>query len=335
MIRSKGPLLKVRDLTVSFPTEGGLVRAVNHVSFDVERGQTLGVVGESGSGKSATFLAVMSLLDPTEAIVTGEVLFDGVDLLQLTEKQLRSYRARRIGMIFQDSLTGLNPVHRVGDQIAEVALAHSPASPWSPAARRRANSAARHDALAMLHSVGVSGPERRARQWPHEFSGGMRQRAMIAMALMLSPDLLIADEPTTALDVTVQAQILELIAAMQARTGAAVVLITHDLGVVAEQSDHVMVMYAGRSAEYAARDSLFKAARHPYTKALLQSVARIDKPKPPRLEAIGGQPPSLVSLPPGCPFHLRCPSAMPVCRTVAPPLRHAESRACLRLSPGG
>jgi len=314
------PLLEVQDLEVTFATDEGFVRAVDGVSFTVMPEQTLGVVGESGSGKSVTFLAIMGLLDRGNVRVSGRVLFKGTDLLALSEKEWRAYRAERIGMIFQDSLTGLNPVQRVGNQIAEVEIAHRSGTvdasrPWVRHKKAKGN------AVELLRSVGVADPESRARQWPHQFSGGMRQRAMIAMAMSLGPELLIADEPTTALDVTVQAQILELIDDLKRRCGSAVVLITHDLGVVAEHCHDVMVMYAGKSVESGESDEIFARLGHPYTRALLRSMGRLDQPKPRRLETIGGQPPSLARLPTGCAFHPRCPFAMPICRVEPPPLQ--------------
>jgi len=306
-------LLEVRDLRVHFPTEDGLVKAVDGVSFKVTPGEALGVVGESGSGKSVTFLTVLGLITAREARIEGEVLFRGRDLLKVPPEEVRSLRGREICMIFQDPLTALNPVHRVGAQIAEVFHAHGDVE----------KNDAWHRAVELLEVVGIPKPGERARQYPHEFSGGMRQRAMIAMALALNPDLLIADEPTTALDVTVQAQILDLIDRLKQEFNAAVVLITHDLGVVAEHCEDIMVMYAGKIVEEGERDDIYYRSHHPYTWGLLGSIARLDAPKG-RLRPIKGLPPSLIYVPPGCPFHPRCPHAMDVCRTDPPELLPVE-----------
>ncbi len=303
------PVLEVKDLKVHFPTEDGLVKAVDGVSFTVSPGETLGVVGESGSGKSVTFLTVMGLITARYARIEGQVLFRGEDLLSLPSEEMRALRGREISMIFQDPLTALNPVHRVGAQIAEVFLAHE----------RIDKAEARERAVSLLDMVGIPKPRERVRQFPHEFSGGMRQRAMIAMALALNPDLLIADEPTTALDVTVQAQILDLIDRLKVEFSAAVVLITHDLGVVAEHCEEIMIMYAGRIAEQGTRDDIYYGSHHPYTWGLLGSIARVDAPKG-RLHPIKGLPPSLIYVPPGCAFHPRCPYALDVCRADAPKL---------------
>jgi len=305
------PLLEVEDLTVRFPTEDGEVRAVEDLSFVVYPGETLGVVGESGSGKSVSFLTVMGLIGRDEARISGQVRFAGVDLLSLPPDELRRFRGLRIGMVFQDPLTALNPAHRIGDQIAEMFVTR----------RGMSRAAARAEAIKLLGQVGIPQPDRRARQWPHEFSGGMRQRVMIAIAMALQPDLLIADEPTTALDVTVQAQILELIARLKREFGVAVVMITHDLGVVAEHCEQIMVMYAGRAVEVGERHEVFYRPRHPYTWGLLQSISRLDRPREQRLRAIEGQPPSLIDVPSGCAFHPRCPYAIdPVCFTDVPRL---------------
>jgi peptide/nickel transport system ATP-binding protein len=304
------PLLEVRDLTVHFPTEDGLVKAVDGLTFSVARGETLGVVGESGSGKSVTFLTVLGLIDRKAARVTGEVIFQGRNLLELSEEEMQLVRGSQISMIFQDPMTSLHPYYRVGEQIVEAIRAHQDVPKRD----------ARQQAVEMLRRVGIPRPEERARQYPHEFSGGMRQRAMIAMALSLNPDLLIADEPTTALDVTVQAQILDLIVRLKDEFEASVVIITHDLGVVAEHADHVQVMYAGKIAEYGSRSDVYYRAHHPYTWGLLQSITRVDQPRQERLRPIRGLPPSLIFVPPGCPFHPRCPYVMEVCKTEVPPL---------------
>ena len=313
-----GPLLAIEDLHVTFPTEEGDVHAVRGVDLAVYPEETLGIVGESGSGKSVTMLAVMGLL-PKTARIEGSARYRGEELLG-KRGRVRRYRGGRLAMIFQDPLTALNPVQRVGDQIAEGVAAHHP-SLGRDGARRRA--------LEMLELVGIPQPGTRARQYPHEFSGGMRQRAMIAMAIANDPDVLIADEPTTALDVTVQAQILEVIQDVQRETKAAVVFITHDLGVIARLATRVQVMYAGRIAELGGVDDIFADPRHPYTKGLLESLPRLDS-EGGKLTPIPGAPPSMVSPPPGCPFHPRCPKARLVagageevperCRTEVPPL---------------
>jgi peptide/nickel transport system ATP-binding protein len=303
-------LLEVKDLHVSFPTEDGLVKAVDGVSFSVARGETLGVVGESGSGKSVSFLTVMGLINKDQAQITGEVLFKGQDLLKLPADEMRAIQGEEIAMIFQDPLTALNPVIKVGYQISEMFTQH----------RKVSKKEAFEESIALLELVGIPKPRERARQYPHEFSGGMRQRAMIAMALALNPDLLIADEPTTALDVTVQAQILDLIDKVQDEFNASVVIVTHDLGVVAEHCDNIMVMYAGRIAEYGEREDIYYNAHHPYTWGLLGSISRLDQDRRERLQPIRGLPPSLIYVPPGCPFNPRCPYVMDICTKEIPPL---------------
>jgi peptide/nickel transport system ATP-binding protein len=312
-------LLEVNDLTVHFPTVDGLVKAVDGISFDVRRGEVLGVVGESGSGKSVSFLTVMGLITSRQATISGEVLFKGQDLLKLSPDEMRHIRGNEMGMVFQDPMTSLHPMYRVGDQIAEAVLAHEKVTKKAAGAR----------AVELLRKVGIAKPEEGARRYPHQFSGGMRQRAMIAMALVLDPDLLIADEPTTALDVTVQAQILDLIDNLKTEFHAAIVIITHDLGVVAEHCDDIQVMYAGRIIETGTARELFYESRHPYTWGLLQSIPRLDDEGGGRLNPIKGLPPSLINLPPGCSFHPRCPYVMDVCRTDDPLLRgdgsHAEA----------
>jgi len=288
-------VLSVRDLHVSFPTEDGLVLAVDGVSYDVAENEVLGIVGESGSGKSVTSLAIMGLL-PKRTVVTGEILYRGTDLLTLPERERRALRGDRIAMVFQDALAALNPVLTVGYQIAEVIRAH--------------NQTGRHEArdrsIELLDIVGISNPKARSDQYPHEFSGGMRQRAMIAMSIANDPDVLIADEPTTALDVTIQAQILEVFERIQDRTDSAVILITHDMGVVAGVADRVLVMYAGRPVEVGTVDEIFYGSKHPYTLGLLGSLPRVDGVETRRLVRIKGQPPSLLHPPPGCAFHPRC-----------------------------
>ncbi|MEU7893969.1 ABC transporter ATP-binding protein [Nonomuraea sp. NPDC049152] len=295
-------LLEIKGLGVAF---GGL-RAVENVGFSLDKGHTLGIVGESGSGKSVTSLAIMGL--HREAQVSGEILFDGQQLVGAPQETLRRLRGRRMAMIFQDPLSSLHPHYTVGEQIAEAYRLHFGAS-------RRA---ARIRAVEMLAEVGIASPKDRVGDYPHQFSGGMRQRVMIAMALACEPDLLIADEPTTALDVTVQAQILELIKKIQDDRGLAVVLITHDLGVVARVTDEVLVMYGGRVAEQASADEIFDSSRHPYTRGLLDSLPRLDEDDDTPMRTIPGSPPSLLAPPPGCPFHPRCPQRMEVCERDLP-----------------
>jgi len=307
------PLLEVRDLKVHFDTSDGVVKAVDGVSLRLGERQRLGVVGESGSGKSVTFLTVMGLITRKDATIEGEVLFRGQDLLALSAEEMRHIRGKEMAMIFQDPISSLHPLFRVGDQIAEAILAHEKVS------KRAANTRA----VEMLAKVGIPQPNERARQYPHEFSGGMRQRAMIAMGLCLNPDLLIADEPTTALDVTVQAQILGLIDQLRDEFGTAVVMITHDLGVVAEHTDNVQVMYAGRVAEYGTREHIYHGSHHPYTWGLMQSISRLDE-NVERLHPIVGSPPSLIFVPPGCPFHPRCPYRFAPCDREIPPLVEEE-----------
>ena len=306
-------LLEVRDLRVQFPTEDGIVKAVDGVSFSLEPGERLGVVGESGSGKSVTFLALMGLLDRRTTNITGEILFRGQDLLKLRPDEFRRIRGSEIGMVFQDPMSSLHPLYKVGKQIAEAIQAHEDVS----------NKDAFTRAIDMLDRVGIPKPEERARQYPHEFSGGMRQRAMIAMGLCLSPDLRIADEPTTALDVTVQAQILDLIDRMRDEFQTAVIMVTHDLGVVAEHTDRVQVMYAGKVVDAGTIDHIYHGAHHPYTWGLMQSISRLDEEQE-RLRPIKGAPPSLIFVPPGCSFHPRCPYVMDVCKTEVPQLVEEE-----------
>jgi peptide/nickel transport system ATP-binding protein len=299
-------LLEVRNLKVSFRTEDGVVKAVDGVSFSVAEGETLGIVGESGSGKSVTMMSVMRLIIDPNARFEGEVIYKGRDLMALDQAELRRVRGSEIAMIFQDPMTSLNPVYRVGWQICEQIRAHDKVS----------RQAARSRAIELLAAVGIPHPAERVDDFPHQFSGGMRQRVMIAMALSCSPSLLIADEPTTALDVTIQAQILKLIKNLKDDYGSAVVLITHDMGVVADVADRVAVMYAGRIIEHGTKQDVFYDAQHPYTWGLLGSIARIDRPKPRRLTAIRGLPPSLINLPAGCAFGDRCPQRFDLCDTV-------------------
>ncbi len=299
--------LEVKDLTVTFSTADGLVRAVRGVSFELEGGGTLGVVGESGSGKSVTMQTIMGLT--RGARVSGKVLFEGQDLLSMSGDELRHIRGAQIGMIFQDPLSSLHPHYRIGWQIVEMIREHQNVSPRE----------ARHRAVELLRMVGIPQPERRVNDYPHQFSGGMRQRAMIAMALANDPKLLIADEPTTALDVTVQAQIIDLMQSLQRELGTTIIMITHDLGVVADIADEVIVMYAGKAVERASRRTLYYRAHHPYTRGLMGSLPGKGGARE-RLKPIAGQPPSLIRIPSGCPFHPRCPFVMDRCLTEEPPL---------------
>jgi oligopeptide/dipeptide ABC transporter ATP-binding protein len=305
-------LLEVRDLAVSFATADGVVRAVGGLSFSVERGQTLGIVGESGAGKSVATQTIVGLTQG--ARISGHAYFEGRDLLRMDAERLRDVRGAEIGLIFQDPLSSLHPLYRIGWQIVEAIRAHE-SIPKLVAKRR---------AIELLGRVGIPQPHRRIDDYPHQFSGGMRQRAMIAMALALDPKLLIADEPTTALDVTVQAQIIELMQALQAELGMAIILITHDLSVVAGIADEVLVMYAGRAMEHGDRHSVYRRPHHPYTEGLIQALPSRSGAKD-RLIPIPGLPPSLIHLPPGCPFHPRCRYVMDRCRKEAPPLRKVEA----------
>ncbi len=308
-------LLSVEDLRVHFHTDNGVVRAVDGVSWSVRKGETLGIVGESGSGKSVSAMTIMGLTPaPPARFPSGRIIFRGEDLLTASEHRLRTLRGKEVSMIFQDPLTALNPVFKVGSQIAEVIRVHEKVS----------RAKAKERAVDLLGEVGIPNPRGRAKEYPHQFSGGMRQRAMIAMALALDPALLLADEPTTALDVTVQAQIMDLLESLQEQRGTAIVLITHDLGLVASHADRVMVMYAGRVAEYADTNDVYYRPRHAYTLGLLNSLARLDQRRTERLEPIPGSPPSLIRVPPGCPFHPRCTFATEVCRTVIPALVEQE-----------
>lgn len=296
-------LLEVKNLKVSFRTEGGVVHAVDDVSFTVDKGDVLGIVGESGSGKSVTMLSIMGLTRGRNTVLEGEVIYKGLDLLTLSLSDMRNVRGTQIAMIFQDPMTSLNPVYPIGWQITEQIRAHE----------RVSSRESRNRATELLAAVGIPSPSTRLGDYPHQFSGGMRQRVMIAMALSCSPDLLIADEPTTALDVTVQAQILDLLRRLGESFGATVVLITHDMGVVAEMADQVLVMYAGRVVEQASMRSTFYDPQHPYTWGLLESIPRLDRPKLDRLHSIAGSPPSLARLPRGCRFAPRCPYRFEKC----------------------
>jgi oligopeptide transport system ATP-binding protein len=318
MREENGNLLEVKDLRTYFQTEDGLVKAVDGISFNLKRGETLGIVGESGSGKSVTNLSIIRLVpDPPGKIVSGEVIFDGQDLLLLSTESIRRIRGRRIAMIFQDPMTSLNPFLKISKQLMEMTelhLGHSKAQ-------------AHEHAVKMLETVGIPDARARAGNYPHEFSGGMRQRVMIAMALSCEPELIIADEPTTALDVTIQAQILELIKRLKQETGTSVILITHDLGVVAGMADHVLVMYAGKIFEQARTTELFSTPGNPYTKGLLRSV-----PDPTaeqgKLYQIPGLPPDVAHLAPGCPFAPRCDRAEEICHREFPPFVQLNADHC-------
>jgi peptide/nickel transport system ATP-binding protein len=303
-------LLEVEDLKTYFRTDDGIVKAVDGVNFEVEKGQTLGIVGESGSGKSVTCLTIMGLNPKKSAITSGEARFNGEDLITMPQKRLRDIRGNDIAMIFQDPMTSLNPVHTIGKQLVEAIQLHRDVSKRQAKLR----------ALELLKAVGIPRAERRIDDYPHQFSGGMRQRVMIAMALVNDPDLLIADEPTTALDVTTQAQILELMNRLQREFGSAIIMITHDLGVIAEIADEVVVMYAAQVAERGTVEQLFNRPHHPYTWGLLGSLPRLDADTD-RLVQIQGQPPSLLNPPRGCRFNPRCPYVMNVCKQQEPELR--------------
>ena len=308
-------LLEVTDLKVSFPTQDGVVKAVQGVSFAIDPGKTLGIVGESGSGKSVSTQTIMGLTRGAE--ISGTAMFKGRDLISMGDDDLRHVRGDQIAMIFQDPLSSLHPHYKVGMQIVEAIRAHEDIP----------KEAARTRAVDLLRLVGIPKPERRVDDFPHQFSGGMRQRAMIAMALSRNPAVLIADEPTTALDVTVQAQILDLIERLQKEFGTAVVMITHDLGVVAELADEVMVMYAGRPVEKADRRTIYYRPHNPYTKGLLESIPSSNAPTGDRLKPIKGAPPSLINLPSGCSFHPRCPYVMDICKVEVPPLKPVAGSA--------
>jgi oligopeptide transport system ATP-binding protein len=305
-------LLSVRDLVVDFNTDEGLVRAVNGASFDLDTGEIVALVGESGCGKSVTALAILRLIaDPPGRIVAGEIQFEGEDLRQASEEKIRAIRGNRIAMIFQEPMTSLNPVHTVGRQVAEPLALH----------KHLAQRDALEQCVSLLAAVNIAEPRLRAGAYPHQFSGGMRQRVMIAMGMGCVPDVIIADEPTTALDVTIQAQLLELLQAQVANHNTALLLITHNLGIVARYAHRVNVMYAGRVVESAHADELYACPKHPYTIGLLRSVPRLDRPMAESLQPIEGQPPDPLHLPSGCAFHPRCPFALDQCRREAPPLR--------------
>ncbi len=301
------PLLQVKNLCTSFNVDAGEVRAVNGISFNLDKGKVLGIVGESGSGKSVTAYSIMRILVEPGKIVGGEILFNGEDIVKYSKKQMREFRGKRVSIIFQDPMTSLNPTFTIGNQLREAILLHTD--------RNRAEANAR--ALEMLQLVGVNEPEKRLKQYPHELSGGMRQRVMIAMALACEPDILIADEPTTALDVTIQAQILELMKDLQKKMGMAIIMITHDLGVIADMCDEIIVMYAGRVCERGTVDEIFYNPRHEYTKGLLRSIPTLNGGHD-RLIPIAGSPVDLTNLPKGCAFASRCDRCMKICLTEQP-----------------
>ncbi|MFE6284727.1 ABC transporter ATP-binding protein [Streptomyces sp. NPDC057877] len=314
--------LSVRDLRVQFSTEDGIVKAVDGLSFDVERGKTLGIVGESGSGKSVTNLTILGLHNPRTTTIDGEIVLDGQELVTAKEKELEKLRGNKMAMIFQDPLTALSPYYTVGRQLSEPYMKHMGAS----------KKEAKDRAIQMLEKVGIPQPKVRFDDYPHQFSGGMRQRAMIAMALMCDPDLLIADEPTTALDVTVQAQILDLLKDLQQEFGSAIIFITHDLGVIANMADDLLVMYAGRAVERGSVKEVLRTPTHPYTWGLLSSMPRLDGDIEQELTPIPGSPPSLLNPPSGCPFHPRCTFRDQVsgtqCVDVRPSLGEGRAAAC-------
>ncbi len=305
-------ILEVKNLVTAFDTERGRIRAVDDVSFHIKKQQTLGIVGESGCGKSVTALSIMRLLPkPTGIIESGRILFNGSDLVQLPAERMHEIRGKRISMVFQEPMTSLNPVHKIGKQVGEVYRLHF---------SEMSESEIRQNSLELLQKVGIPEPEQRMEEYPHQISGGMRQRVMIALALACKPDILIADEPTTALDVTIQAQILDLMQNLQSETGMAVMVITHDLGVIAETCQDVVVMYAGKVAETASAVELFKNPKHPYTQGLLNSIPRLETPRKIKLNIIKGIVPSLYELPSGCRFRNRCPHAMDICAGDPPPM---------------
>lgn len=303
------PILQVKDLHVSFKVKGGEVKAVRGMNFEVNKGETVAIVGESGSGKSVTAQTIMQLIpSPPSKIDKGEIIFQGKDLLKFNSKQMEKVRGKDIGMIFQDPMTSLNPTIKVGKQITEVLIKH----------QKMSASEAKKQGVEMLKLVGIKNAESRFNQYPHEFSGGMRQRVMIAIALACRPSLLIADEPTTALDVTIQAQIMDVMKDIQQRLGTSIILITHDLGVVAGIADRVVVMYAGEIVESGTKMEIFKNPQHPYTKGLLRSMPRLDQKKDEPLIPIIGTPPDLIKPPLGCPFAARCSEAMSICERIDP-----------------
>ena len=316
-------ILQVRDLKVSFRTEQGVVRAIDGVSFDVQEGEVLGIAGESGSGKTVTLLAVMGLITDPNAMIEGSIQYRGRELVGMPARQMRDLRGREIAMIFQDPMTALTPVYTIGWQIVEQIRAHQKIS----------KKAAWDKAIDLLAEVNIPKPEEAVHRYPHQLSGGMRQRAVIAMALSCNPALLVADEPTTALDVTVQAQILDLLRKLQKTHGSAIVFITHDLGVMAELADRIMVMYAGRIVERSAKAEILADPRHPYTRALLDSIPPLDGPRPHRLRTISGAPPSLLNLPAGCSFAPRCPLRFDACAAKPALVGTDHATACFLAAP--
>ena len=315
-------MLSVRDLRVSFRTEHGVATAIDGVSFDVEEGEILGVVGESGSGKTLSLLAVMGLITDPNALIAGSITYRGRELVGLSPGEMRKLRGREIAMIFQDPMTALTPVYTIGWQIVEQILAHE----------RIGKAAARARAIDLLAEVNIPNPKEAADRYPHQLSGGMRQRAVIAMALSCNPALLVADEPTTALDVTVQAQILDLVRKLQRNHKSAIIFITHDMGVIAELADRVMVMYAGRAVESGAKRDIFLDPRHPYTRALLDSIPPLEGERPRRLRSIPGAPPSLFDRPPGCAFGPRCTQRFEPCKAQPPLTGAPHATACFRVT---
>ena len=314
------PLLQVKNLCTSFDVDAGEVRAVNGISFSLDKGRVLGIVGESGSGKSVTAYSIMRILVEPGRIKSGEILFDGQDIVKFSKKQMSEFRGKRVSIIFQDPMTSLNPTYTIGNQLREAILLHT----------NRNHEQANARAVEMLKLVGVNEPEKRLKQYPHELSGGMRQRVMIAMALACEPDILIADEPTTALDVTIQAQILELMKDLQKKLGMAIIMITHDLGVIADMCDEIIVMYAGRICERGTVDEIFYNPKHEYTKGLLRSIPKLDS-RNQRLIPIAGSPVDLTSMPAGCAFASRCDRAMKICLTDLPeelPINEDHRAAC-------
>ena len=311
-------ILKVDNLKTYFNTDDGIVKAVDGVSFELNKGEMLGIVGESGSGKSVTNLSLMKLIpSPPGKIMSGSAMLDGEDIFKMNDAEIRKLRGNRIGMIFQDPMTSLNPFLRISTQMIETIVLHQDLD----------KEAARAKAVEMLEMVGIPHPEKRINDYPHQFSGGMRQRVMIAMALSCDPEILIADEPTSALDVTIQAQIIEVLQELCRKMNTAVIMITHDLGVVAGICDTVCVMYAGLIVEKGTNDEIFKDPKHPYTQGLIKSVPRLDKPNVDRLYSIEGQPPNVIDLPECCPFHPRCEKAMDKCKNTYPPVKSlGESR---------
>jgi len=306
-------ILTVQNLVTSFQTEDGRIRAIDDVSFELKENQILGIVGESGCGKSVTALSIMRLLPkPSGIIESGKIILKDIDILRLPAEKMHEIRGNHISMIFQEPMTALNPVHKIGKQLAEIFHLHFPDMP---------KATVRSESIGLLRKVGIPDPENRVNEYPHQISGGMRQRVLIAIALAAKPDILIADEPTTALDVTIQSQILDLMMQLQKETGMAIIFITHALGVIAEICDDVVVMYAGKVAETAPVNALFKEPKHPYTKGLLASIPRLESPRKKKLNIIKGMVPSLQELPKGCRFENRCPEVMEICKTKPPPLK--------------